>query len=221
MKIAIIGTGNIGGTLATSWAKAGHDIILCVRDKQSFKGQALLKNPNTKVSDFENGVAEAEVILVATPIAAVIDVAKSLGNVANKVIIDATNAVFTKPEGYGNAFEAFAALTNTDKIVKCFNSTGFENMKNPHYGDTAIDMFMAGSHAEAKAIVETLAKDAGFGRCIDFGGNDKVALLEQFALCWINLAMMQKKGRDFAFTIVERQINITPSVLSLISKYSH
>jgi 8-hydroxy-5-deazaflavin:NADPH oxidoreductase len=35
MKIAIIGTGNIGGALATSWAKAGHDIILCVRDKQN------------------------------------------------------------------------------------------------------------------------------------------------------------------------------------------
>ena len=204
MKIAIIGTGNIGGALATSWAKAGHHIILCVRDKQNFKGQDLLKNPNTKVSDFEQGIAEAEVLLVATPIAAVVSVAKSLGNVANKIIIDATNAVFAKPEGYNNAFEAFTVLTNSTKIVKCFNSTGFENMKNPQYGDTAIDMFMAGNSVEGKAIVENLAKDAGFGRCIDFGGSDKVALLEQFAMCWINLAMMQKKGRDFAFHIIER-----------------
>lgn len=203
MKIAIIGTGNIGGALATSWAKAGHNIILCVRDKQNFKGQDLLQNPNTTVSDFEQGIAAAEVILVATPIAAVVDMAKSLGNVADKVIIDATNAVFAKPEGYNNGFEALTTLTNTDKIVKCFNSTGFENMQNPHYGDTAIDMFMAGS-AEGKTIVGKLAKDAGFGQCIDFGGNDKVALLEQFALCWINLAMMQKKGRNFAFHIIER-----------------
>jgi 8-hydroxy-5-deazaflavin:NADPH oxidoreductase len=204
MKIAIIGTGNIGGALATSWAKKGHDIILCVRDKQNFKGQDLLNNPNTTVADFEQGIAAAEVILVATPIAAVVNVAKSLGNVANKVIIDATNAVFAKPEGFNNGFEAILGLSNATKVVKCFNSTGFENMKNPQYGDTTIDMFMAGNSAEAKAIVETLAKDAGFGQCIDFGGNDKVALLEQFALCWINLAMMQKKGRDFAFTIIER-----------------
>jgi 8-hydroxy-5-deazaflavin:NADPH oxidoreductase len=131
-------------------------------------------------------------------------VAKSLGNVANKIIIDATNSVFAKPEGYNNAFEAFTVLTNSTKIVKCFNSTGFENMKNPQYGNTAIDMFMAGNSVEGKAVVEKLAKDAGFGRCIDFGGSDKVALLEQFALCWINLAMMQKKGRDFAFHIIER-----------------
>ena len=204
MKIAIIGTGNIGGALATSWAKAGHDIILCVRDLQNFKGQGLLQNSNTKAVSFEEGIAEADVILIATPIAAMVSVAKSLGNVQNKVIIDATNAVFMKPEGFNNGVEALLGLSNATKVVKCFNSTGFENMKNPQYGDTAIDMFMAGSDAEAKIVTEKLAKDAGFGRCIDFGSNDKVPLLEQFALAWINLAMMQKRGRNFAFQIIER-----------------
>lgn len=204
MKIAIIGTGNIGGALATSWAKAGHDIILCVRDLQNFKGQNLLQNSNTKAARFDEGVAEADVILIATPIAAIVSVAKSLGDVQNKVIIDATNAVFMKPEGFANGVEAILGLSNATKVVKCFNSTGFENMGNPQYGDTAIDMFMAGNDADAKIIAEKLAKDAGFGRCIDFGGNDKVPLLEQFALAWINLAMMQKRGRNFAFQIIER-----------------
>jgi 8-hydroxy-5-deazaflavin:NADPH oxidoreductase len=204
MKIAIIGTGNIGGALASAWAKAGHDIVLCVRDKQSFKGQDLLNNPNTSVSDFESGIQNAEVVLIATPIAAMVSVAKNLGNVQNKVIIDATNAVFMKPEGFNSGFEAILGLSNATKVVKCFNSTGFENMQNPNYGNMAIDMFMAGNDAEAKAITATLAKDAGFAQCIDFGGNDKVALLEQFALCWINLAMMQKRGRNFAFKLIDR-----------------
>jgi 8-hydroxy-5-deazaflavin:NADPH oxidoreductase len=204
MKIAIIGTGNIGGALATSWAKSGHDIVLCVRDKQNFKGQDLLNNRNTSVLDFAEGVKMADVVLIATPIAAMVGVAKNLGDVHDKIIIDATNAVFMKPEGFDNGVEAILGLSNATKVVKCFNSTGFENMKNPQYGDTAIDMFMAGSDAEAKTVAAILAKDAGFGQCIDFGGNEKVPLLEQFALAWINLAMMQKRGRNFAFKIVDR-----------------
>lgn len=32
MNIVIIGTGNVGGALATKWAKAGHNIFLGVQD---------------------------------------------------------------------------------------------------------------------------------------------------------------------------------------------
>ena len=37
MKIAIIGIGNVGGTLGPAWAKAGHDVIFGVRDPNSEK----------------------------------------------------------------------------------------------------------------------------------------------------------------------------------------
>jgi 8-hydroxy-5-deazaflavin:NADPH oxidoreductase len=57
---------------------------------------------------------------------------------------------------------------------------------------------------QAKTIATQLALDAGFATCIDFGGDDKVALLEQFALCWINLAMMQGMGRNIAFKLLKR-----------------
>ncbi len=55
MKIAIIGTGNVGGALATKWANKGHEINLGVRDVNSFKGQELLSNPNTKVFTIAEG----------------------------------------------------------------------------------------------------------------------------------------------------------------------
>jgi hypothetical protein len=38
----------------------------------------------------------------------------------------------------------------------------------------------------------------------DFGGNDKFDLIEQFAFCWVNLAIIQKQGRDLAFKILRR-----------------
>jgi len=54
MKIAIIGTGNVGGALAAKWANKGHAINLGVRDTQNFKGIELLNNPNTKVHDIQD-----------------------------------------------------------------------------------------------------------------------------------------------------------------------
>ena len=77
-------------------------------------------------------------------------------------------------------------------------------MENPKYGDIAIDMFAAGSSVKAKEVAKKLSLDAGFAECYDFGGDDKVELLEQFALSWINLAIMQKLGRNIAFKVLKR-----------------
>jgi predicted dinucleotide-binding enzyme len=203
MKIAIIGTGNVGGALATAWAKAGHDILLGVRDTQNFKGAELLQNPNTSVHTIAAAAQQAEVILVATPPQFAENLAVAFGDVSGKIIIDSTNAVRTKPENYQTAFHAFEALTQAE-VVKCFNSTGFENMQNPDYGHTRLDMFMAGISQRAKAVAAQLAQDAGFENCCDFGGSDQVELLEKFALSWINLAIFQGMGRDVGFKLVRR-----------------
>ena len=203
MKIAIIGTGNVGGALATRWAQAGHEINLGVKDTSNFKGKALLDNPNTKVYSTREAVGRSEVILVATPPHIAVDLANSFGDLSGKTLIDATNSVRSRPEPYATAFHAFADLTQAG-VVKCFNSTGFENMIDPVYGDVAIDMFMAGGDAGAKSVAEELAKDAGFENCYDFGGPERVELLEQFALSWINLAIFQKQGRGIAFKVIKR-----------------
>jgi 8-hydroxy-5-deazaflavin:NADPH oxidoreductase len=203
MKIAIIGTGNVGGTLATAWAKAGHQILLGVRDTANFKGDGLLENANTSVLTIEEAVKMADAVLVATPPQFAESLALAFGDVPGKVIIDSTNAVLTKPENYPTAYHAFEALTKAE-VVKCFNSTGFENMKNPNYGHVRLDMFMAGSSPKAKAVATQLSQDAGFENCYDFGGSDRVELLEKFALSWINLAIMQGMGRDLGFKLVRR-----------------
>ena len=69
-------------------------------------------------------------------------------------------------------------LIKSEKIVKCFNSTGFENMINPVYNGNGIDMFCVGNSKEAKDLASSLAKEIGFANCWDFGGDDKVELLE-------------------------------------------
>jgi predicted dinucleotide-binding enzyme len=142
--------------------------------------------------------------LFSTPPDAAVAIAKQNPTLKNKIVIDATNAVFKKPEPYKTAFEGIKKETGCQDVLKCFNSTGFENMENPKYGEVAIDMFAAGSSAKAKEIARKLSLDAGFAECYDFGGDDKVELLEQFALSWINLAIMQKQRRNIAFKVLKR-----------------
>ena len=205
MHIAIIGTGNVGGALATRWAQKGHHIHLGVQDQASFKGKELLQNPHTTVHSIQEAVQLASVILVATPATAAPEVARSLGNTTGKIIVDAMNIVMGRgPAGFSNTADAILANTATREVVKCFNTTGFNNMLNPQYGDLSIDMFMAGDSKSAKESVRQLALDAGFGECYDVGGNDRFSLMEQFAFFWINLAMFQGQGREIGFKLLKR-----------------
>jgi predicted dinucleotide-binding enzyme len=203
MNIAIIGTGNVGGALATNWSKKGHNINLGVKDISHFKGMELLKNQNTQVFSIAEAVSKSEVIIISTPPTAIIEILDQMGNVDGKIIIDATNSVRQSPDPYKTVYHCLTDKTKAD-VVKCFNSTGFENMLNPVYNGKAIDMFMAGDSERAKEVATVLAKDCGFGSCIDFGKSDKVELLEKFALSWINLAIMQGLGRNIAFKLVRR-----------------
>lgn len=205
MKIAIIGAGNVGGALAKQWAKAGHTVLLGLRDLNSNEANELKKfSTNITSYNISDAIEKSEVVLFATPPDAAVAIAKQNAALKEKIIIDATNSVFKRPEPYKTAFEGIKKETGCENVVKCFNSTGFENMENPKYGDIAIDMFAAGSSAKAKEIASKLSLDAGFAECYDFGGDDKAELLEQFALCWINLAIMQKQGRNIAFKILRR-----------------
>jgi predicted dinucleotide-binding enzyme len=205
MKIAIIGTGNVGGALASKWATKGHVINLGVQNIKEFKGKDLLHNPNTSVFLIPEAVKRSDVLLLATPAVAAISVAKSLGDTDGKIIIDSMNIVMGRgPEGFSNTSEAILAHTITKAVVKCFNTTGYNNMLDPTYDQIKIDAFVAGDSERGKEIAIQLAKDAGFGACYDIGGNDKFSLMEQFAWFWINLAMFQGHGRDIGFKLLRR-----------------
>lgn len=204
MNIAIIGSGNVGGALAQQWMKAGHSVTIGAKFPLSDKNIKLSKDiGEEKFVSVEKAVELSEVILLAIPPVAIFEVMEQMGDLSNKVVIDASNSVMKGPDPYKTVFHCLFDKTNGE-IVKCFNSTGYENILNPIYDGQGIDMFMAGDSEKAKAVAKQLALDCGFGSCIDFGKSDKVELLEKFALSWINLAIMQGHGRNMAFRVVRR-----------------
>lgn len=206
MKIAIIGSGNVGGALAQQFIKAGHTVLMGTKfplSEKSLKLAALIGED--RFASVEGAVKQCEVIILATPAPLAVEVAQSLGDTTGKVIIDTMNIVMGRgPAGFANTTEAILAHTSTRDVVKCFNTTGFNNMQNPVYDGSAIDAFVAGDSEKGKSTARQLALDAGFAACYDVGGNDKFSLMEQFAFFWINLAMFQGQGRDIGFKLLKR-----------------
>lgn len=205
MIISIIGAGNVGGALARRLLQSGHEVLVGARFPLSSKSLQLATHiGEDRFCQVNQAVAQSQVVIITTPPEAVVPLITELGDLSNKVVIDTTNAIRNKPEPYLTAFEAIKKMTGHQSVVKCFNTTGYENMLNPVYADGGIDVFVSGDDKQACAVAQQLAKDMGFANCYYFGGDDKVALQEQFALCWINLAIMQNHGRDIAIKLTRR-----------------
>lgn len=201
MTITIIGAGNIGGTLAEKWKAAGHDILIGARNPNDAETLTWAQGIGAQVLTILDAVKSAQAVLIATPGKVVVDLAVSLGSsLSGKLVMDATN--MAGPLGTAPGFDALKRAGGD--VVKVFNCTGWENLADVHYGDQVADMFMAGGSEGAKATVRDLAQAVGFEECYDLGGDDKVPILEGFALVWIDLAIFQKMGRGMAFKLLRR-----------------
>lgn len=205
-KIAIIGSGNVGGALAKKWIKAGHTVLIGARLPLSEKNLKLATEiGEDRFTSVEHAVQQCDIVLISTPAPAALEVVKSLGDTSGKIIIDAMNIVMGRgPQGYKNTTDAILENTQTKDVVKCFNTTGANNMENPHYGNVSLDLFVAGDSEVGRHAAIELAVDAGFATCYSIGGNDKFELMEQFAWFWINLAMFQGQGREIGFKLMKR-----------------
>lgn len=206
MKIAIIGSGHVGGALAQRFIQAGHTVLVGVRYPLSMRSVLLaMKIGEDRFTTVESAAQQSEVVVLATSTMAAIDVTRELGDTTGKVIIDTMNAGRGRgPEGFPNTTEAIMANTLTPDVAKCFNATGYEIMLDPHFGNQAADMFVCGPSRKAKQVATQLAKDIGFGECYDLGGKDKFSLIEQLAMIWIDLALVQGYGRKMAFKLLKR-----------------
>jgi predicted dinucleotide-binding enzyme len=201
VRITILGSGNIGGTLGGKWAKAGHEVVFGVRDVNSPKVQALLgRIEGTASADtVANAIAFGDVVLFATPWSAVEGIAKENAEALNgKILIDASND-FGGP--VVNNVGTISAKGPGAKVFRAFNSLGWENFEDPRFGDTQVDLFYCGPDDEARAVVEALIKDVGL-RPIWVGDLDQVHVVDAVGSLWVTLAFRRGMGRRLAFKLV-------------------
>ena len=205
MEIAIIGTGNVGSALGSGWAKEGHNIIFGSRRPFDKRTKVLLSEiPGGRIALPIEAAASASIIVLATPFGKTPGIVRSLGNLTGKILLGATNPIRESPTAESGA-RAVEEAAPTARVVKVFNATGADNMRNPMYGNHPIDMFVCSDDPEARIIASTLAEELGF-RAIDCGGLDAAAMLEHLAKLWVRLAHQLGHGPDVAFKLVKRQV---------------
>lgn len=188
MNIGIIGSGNIGGGLGRRWEASGHAIQYGGREPGSVAAAASF----------------GDVVVIATPWAAVAGVLEQAGPMEGKVLIDATNPIKWE-DGPVHAIDgsaaAFIAERTQAKVVKAFNTLGAEHLANPVIAGVTADLFIAGDDDAAKQTATDLGKQLGFN-VIDLGPLRNARVVEYIAIAWIHLAMKGGMGRSIAFKVL-------------------
>jgi predicted dinucleotide-binding enzyme len=213
MRLAIIGAGNVGGTLGTAWAqKAGHEIFFGVRNPSSDQTQAVVRRLEGKAraGTPAQAAAFAEFIVLTTPWNAAEAAIRSMGDLKGKIFLDATNPIAMGPDGLSleighniSAGEKVQAWATGASVFKTLNTTGFGNMAEPVFHGVKSVMFVAGDNATNKPKVIELVGALGF-EVVDAGPLRNARLLEAHAMLWIDLALKRGLGRDFAFCLLRK-----------------
>lgn len=170
LKIGIIGSGRVGGTLGAMWLQAGHEVMFSSLDLDSDKALAARLGRNARAGTPREAGAFGDVLLVAVPYSALPQIGRDLADlIKGKVVLDTCNpiagrdgeiATWARQKGAGLAS---AELMPGARLVRAFNAIGYARLPeaaNRQGERTGIPM--AGDDAEANAVASSLVREIGF-----------------------------------------------------------
>ncbi|MFC7481981.1 NADPH-dependent F420 reductase [Luedemannella flava] len=200
MRIAVLGTGDVGRTLASRLVELGHEVTLGSRSATNEAAVGWLKSLSTAeraaVGTFADAAAGAELVVNATAGTASLDALALTGadNLAGKILLDVANPL-TFADGVPTL-----TVCNTDslgeriqrafpgaRVVKSLNTVNCQVMARPDLVGGPHTMFVAGEDADAKATVTSLLREFGWRDIADLGGIEAARGLEMHIALWIRL----------------------------------
>ena len=191
MRIAVIGTGNIGSTLGAAFARAGHEVAMGSRNPTD------PAQDGPPIVDIASALHEADAVLLAIPARSVGDfLATHAAHIDGKLVIDATNNVGATP---ANAAPAITEAAPNARYVRAFNTLGWENFARPTFDGVAADLFYSAQEAE-QDLVEQLISDVGLRPA--YLGPDNQDVVDSLLPLWFTLAQLRGQ-RHLAFRILQ------------------
>jgi 8-hydroxy-5-deazaflavin:NADPH oxidoreductase len=170
IKIGIIGSGNLGGTLGTLWVKSGHPVLFSSRHPEELKKLVDGLGPLARAGTVREALAFGDVIFLAVPYAAYPQIGKDYApEFKGKIVIDAGNAVPARDgeiakeaRENGIGFTSAKYLAGA-RIVRAFNTLNYRRLASAaNRPEGRIGIPMAGDDKDALAIASNLVRDAGF-----------------------------------------------------------
>jgi predicted dinucleotide-binding enzyme len=227
MRVAVLGTGVVGQTLAGKLAEGGQEVVVGTRDVDALMARTdpqptgapafatwLESHPDIRVATFDEAAAHGEIVLLATSGAVAVDALRLAGedNLNGKIVIDISN-----PLDFSSGFPPTLVVCNTDsigeqvqrafpgaRVVKTLNTVTAQLMVDPAAvagGDH--QLFMSGDDTAAKARVAALLSEwFGWRSVIDLGDISTARGLEMYLPLWVRL-MRALETPNFNIKIVQ------------------
>lgn len=200
MRIAVLGTGIVGRSLASKWVELGHDVRLGSRSSASGAGREWADSQGDRagVEELAAAAAFGEVVVNALPGDVCLPVLAALSvPIGDKVLIDVAN-----PLDFSHGFPPRLSVVNTDslgeqiqralpraKVVKALNTVTAELMVRPALLPAPSDLFVAGDDIDGKQQVTAMLVDFGWSADVihDLGGIEAARGTEMYLPLWLNL----------------------------------
>ena len=171
MRIGIIGSGRIGGTLARRCVEAGHEVAVSnSRGPDTLRDLVTELGPNATATTPAEAAWFGEVVVVAVPFVAYRDLPADA--LAGGMVIDATNYY---PDRDGHVEELDTGQTTSSelvarhlpdaRVVKAFNTMYWNHLRDlgrPNGDPDRLGIPISGDDPDAKQVVSTLVDDIGF-----------------------------------------------------------
>lgn len=201
MRVAVLGSGEVGRVIGTAFVERGHEVTIGSRSPEKDDLVAWKKAVGARGSTatFAGAAERAELIVLAChgdAAEAVIDLAGP-EHFAGKVLIDLTNPLdFSKgmPPGIfvgttDSLGERVQRRAPSARVVKCFNIVPNSVMGHPERLRERPDMMIAGNDPAAKAQVVEILRSFGWTGAIDLGGIESARWLEALVMVWVRVGL--------------------------------
>ena len=171
LRIGVIGSGHIGGTIGGMWVKAGHPVMFSSRHPDELKDLVAGLGELAKAGTVEQAIAFGDVLFIAVPYGALPQIGQDYGAaLKGKIMLDACNAVASRDggpiadevekEGVGVISQKYLAGA---RIVRAFNTLNYKIFaKEANRPDPKLAIPIAGDDPEAVQTASELIRDIGF-----------------------------------------------------------
>ncbi|MFE1905457.1 NADPH-dependent F420 reductase [Streptomyces gardneri] len=212
MKVAVLGTGEVGRRLATKLVSLGHEVAMGSRTADNAEAVKWAEEHGGAHGTFADAAGPAELVVNATGGLVSLAVLESAGaeNLRGKVLVDVSNALdfsegfppkVVTPDGGSLAEQLQKAFPET-RVVKTLNTMTNTVMVEPGRVPGDHNVFLSGDDEGAKAVVADLLRSFGWPshRILDLGDLSSARATEQLLQLWLRLYGMFGTG-DFNFTV--------------------
>ncbi|MGE0712895.1 MAG: NADPH-dependent F420 reductase [Planctomycetota bacterium] len=213
MKVGVIGSGQVGETLANGFLKHGHEVMRGSRDPGKLAAWVEGAGAKASVGDMAQTAAFGELVVLAVKGSAAEAVVDLCGaGLAGKVVIDAANPISDAPPEGGvlrfftdhseSLMERLQRRAPTARFVKAFSCVGSAFMVDPDFGGEQPTMFICGDDAAAKQVVTGILEDFGW-ETSDMGGAAGARAIEPLCILWCLPGFLRNEWAH-AFRLLKR-----------------